>query len=140
KFFMVFRRESLDRIVHNRFDILDVVRDLTRENKIPITLSIGVAAVRSSMVEQNQTAEAALDIAVARGGEQAAVQYGEAMVFFGGKSSALEKRTRVRARVISFSLANLSMDSAHVLIMGHEDPDMGALGSAIGMLRFVRMG
>ncbi|MDA8351986.1 MAG: DHH family phosphoesterase [Firmicutes bacterium] len=140
KFFMVFRRESLDRIVHNRFDILDVVRDLTRENKIPITLSIGVAAVRSSMVEQNQTAEAALDIALARGGDQAAVQDGERMVFFGGKTSAVEKRTRVRARVISFALANLIKDSDHVLIMGHEDPDMDALGSAIGMLRFVRMG
>ncbi|MFC4077254.1 DHH family phosphoesterase [Salinithrix halophila] len=139
KFFMVFQQESLDRLINDRFDILDVVRDMTRQNKIPITLSIGVAAADSSMVEQTHAAEAALDIALARGGDQAAVQDGERVVFFGGKTNAVEKRTRVRARVISYALANLIKDSDRVLIMGHERPDMDALGAAIGVLKAVRM-
>lgn len=139
KFFLVFKRESLDQLIRNRFDILDVVRDMTRQNKIPITLSIGVAAVRTSMVEQTQAAQAALDIALARGGDQAAVQDGDRVVFFGGKTNAVEKRTRVRARVISHALANLIKDSDRVLIMGHDQPDMDAVGAAIGVLRAVRM-
>src|SRR5690606_17151430 len=67
KYFMVFRRETLERLIRNRFDILDVVREMTHHNKIPITLSIGVATFRSSVVEQTHAAEAALDIALARG-------------------------------------------------------------------------
>ncbi|SMO68562.1 c-di-AMP phosphodiesterase, consists of a GGDEF-like and DHH domains [Melghirimyces algeriensis] len=139
KFFMVLRRESLDELIQNRFDILDVVRDMTRQNKIPITLSIGLAALRTSTVEQAHAAEASLDIALARGGDQAAVQDGERVLFFGGKTNAIEKRTRVRARVISHALSNLIRDSDQVLIMGHDQPDMDAVGAAIGVLRAVRM-
>ncbi|SFS36934.1 DHH family phosphoesterase [Marininema halotolerans] len=137
KFFMVLQRKSLDQLTKNRFDILDVVRELTRQNKIPITLSIGLAATGTSMVDQTRAAEAALDIALARGGDQAAVQDGERVVFFGGKTNAVEKRTRVRARVISYALSNLIRDSERVLIMGHDRPDMDALGAAIGVLKSV---
>ncbi|MFD1409690.1 DHH family phosphoesterase [Kroppenstedtia eburnea] len=139
KYFMVFRRETLERLIRNRFDILDVVREMTQHNKIPITLSIGVATFRSSVVEQTHAAEAALDIALARGGDQAAVQQKDRVVFFGGKTNAVEKRTRVRARVISYALTNLIRDSERVLIMGHDQPDMDAVGAAIGVLRAVRM-
>jgi cyclic-di-AMP phosphodiesterase len=139
KFFLVFHRQTLDRLTRARFDILDVVRELTRQNKIPITLSIGVAATEGSMVERTHHAQAALDIALARGGDQAAVQNGERVVFFGGKSNAVEKRTRVRARVISHALGNLIRDSEQVLIMGHAQPDMDALGAAIGVLKAVRL-
>ncbi|PTM56882.1 c-di-AMP phosphodiesterase-like protein [Desmospora activa DSM 45169] len=139
KFFMVMKRESLERLKKNRFDILDVVRDMTRQIKIPITLSIGVATTGANMVEQTHAAEAALDIALARGGDQAALQDGDRVVFFGGKTNAVEKRTRVRARVISHALSNLIKDSEQVIIMGHVQPDMDALGSAIGVLKAVEL-
>lgn len=139
KFFMVMKRETLERLKKNRFDILDVVREMTRKNKIPITLSIGVSTTGANMVEQTHAAESALDIALARGGDQAALQDGERVVFFGGKTNAVEKRTRVRARVISHALSNLIKDSEQVIIMGHAQPDMDALGSAIGVLKAVEL-
>ncbi|PMB03654.1 hypothetical protein CEN49_22730 [Fischerella thermalis CCMEE 5273] len=139
KFLMVMKRGTLEQLKRDRFDILDVVRELTRRNQIPITLSIGVASVEGDMVEQTHAAEAALDIALARGGDQAALQEGERVVFFGGKTNAVEKRTRVRARVISYALSNLIKDSERVLIMGHDQPDMDALGSAIGVLKAVEL-
>lgn len=139
KMFFVTQYQSLQKMIKSKFDILDVVRDMTRQNKIPITLSIGVASVGNTMIERSQNAQAALDIALARGGDQAAVQEGERIVFFGGKTNAVEKRTRVRARVISHAMSNLIRDSKRVLVMGHTQPDMDALGAAIGVVKFARI-
>ena len=78
-----------------------------------------------------------MEIALGRGGDQAAVRIGEKLTFYGGKSSAVEKRTRVRARVISHAMRNLILESDLVLIMGHKFPDLDALGAAIGVLKAV---
>ncbi len=136
KMFLVTTQEKLANLIQTRFDILDIVREQTRQHKIPITLSIGITNVGTNMVERSNYAQSALQIALARGGDQAAVQEKERVRFFGGKTNALEKRTRVRARVISESLGKLITDSKQVLIMGHRDPDMDALGAGIGMIRF----
>ncbi|TCW39338.1 c-di-AMP phosphodiesterase-like protein [Laceyella sacchari] len=136
KMFFVAAQQSLERLMKSRFEILDVVREMTRKNKIPITLSIGIASVGDTLVERTQNAQAALDIALARGGDQAAVKQGEETVFFGGKTNAVEKRTRVRARVISHAMSNLIQDSKRVIVMGHTQPDMDALGAAIGVVKF----
>ncbi|MBA4494089.1 DHH family phosphoesterase [Paenactinomyces guangxiensis] len=136
KMFFVTQYQSLQRLIKSRFDILDAVREMTRHYKIPVTLSIGVASVGETMIERSQNAQAALDIALARGGDQAAVQSEERVVFFGGKTNAVEKRTRVRARVISHAMSNLIRDSQRVLVMGHTQPDMDALGAAIGVVKF----
>lgn len=139
KMFVVTNQQTLEQLIQNRFDILDLVREQTRQHKIPITLSIGITSVGTNMVERSNHAQAALQIALARGGDQAAVQGKERVKFFGGKTNAMEKRTRVRARVISGSLSKLINDSRQVLVMGHRDPDMDALGAAIGMLRFASL-
>lgn len=139
KMFIVTNQQTLEQLIQNRFDILDLVREQTRQHKIPITLSIGITSVGANMVERSNHAQAALQIALARGGDQAAVQGKERVKFFGGKTNAMEKRTRVRARVISGSLSKLIDDSQQVLVMGHRDPDMDALGAAIGMLRFASL-
>ncbi|TCS95505.1 c-di-AMP phosphodiesterase-like protein [Hazenella coriacea] len=136
KMFFVTQQSTLTQMIKTKFDILDAVRELTRHNKIPITLSIGVSRIGETMTERSQNAQAALDIALARGGDQAAVQEEERVVFFGGKSNAVEKRTRVRARVISHAMRNLIRDSKRVVVMGHKQPDMDALGSAIGVVKF----
>ena len=78
-------------------------------------------------------AQGCLDVALGRGGDQAAVKKGDRMTFYGGKTNAVEKRTRVRARVISHALRNLIRESERVLIMGHENPDMDSVGAAIGV-------
>lgn len=133
KFFMIFHRKTLTQLEATRFDILDTVRDMTADNKIPITLSIGVGGFAGTLFERARDAQGSLDIALARGGDQAAVKKGDRMTFYGGKSNAVEKRTRVRARVISHALRNLIRESERVLVVGHENPDMDAVGAAIGV-------
>ena len=89
--------------MRSQFEILDEVRKLNiRSNSLPITLSIGASSIGDRVViDRSQNALAAIDMALARGGDQVAIQTGEKMIFFGGKPMRLEKRTRVRARVIS---------------------------------------
>src|SRR5690606_19821094 len=85
--------------------------------------------------ELGHMAQTSLDIALGRGGDQVAVKLGDKLSFYGGKSNAVEKRTRVRARVISHALRDLIKDSDHVVIMGHRIPDMDAVGAAMGILK-----
>src|SRR5690606_26455252 len=80
-----------------------------------------------------------LDVALGRGGDQVAVRAGQRLSFYGGRSNAVEKRTRVRARVISHALRDLIKESDHVIIAGHRMPDMDSLGAAIGVLKALRM-
>lgn len=138
KFFAVMNRETLDKLEETRFDILDVVREMTADNKIPITLSIGTAAGVDSYIELGQIAQSSLDIALGRGGDQAAVKVGNKLTFFGGKSNAVEKRTRVRARVIAHALRDLIHEAEHVIVMGHKQPDMDAIGAALGVYKAVQ--
>lgn len=139
KFLFVVDYKSLKNLEQSRFDILDVVREMTQENKIPLTLSIGVGAGGSSLIELGALAQTSLDIALGRGGDQAAVKAGQRLSFYGGKSNAVEKRTRVRARVIAHALRDLIRESEKVIIIGHRDPDMDAIGAAIGVLKAVRI-
>ena len=83
-------------------------------------------------------AQTSLDMALGRGGDQAAVKVGERLSFYGGRSNAVEKRTRVRARVISHALRELIQESDQVLIMGHKQPDMDAVGAAVGVFKAVK--
>ncbi|GAB6933791.1 DHH family phosphoesterase [Calditerricola satsumensis] len=138
KFFAVLNEAILSKLEQTRFDILDIVRELHVGNKIPITLSIGVAAEEESLAKLGQLAQSTLDIVLGRGGDQAAVRRGERIVFYGGKTNAVEKRTRVRARVISHALRDLILESENVLIMGHRCADMDAVGAAIGVLKMVQ--
>ncbi|QZT34262.1 DHH family phosphoesterase [Caldalkalibacillus thermarum TA2.A1] len=140
KFFGVMDEQTLREIEETKFDILDRVRELTRHNKIPVTLSIGVGAGNSSLTELGDLAQSSLDLALGREGDQAAVKrYPDKVTFYGGKSNAVEKRTRVRARVISHALRDMIKESDKVFIMGHRDPDMDAVGAAIGMLKAVQV-
>ena len=137
KFFAVLDEGTLQELLVSRFDILDIVREMTAKNKIPVTLSIGVGAGVEEFLKLGELAQSSLDMALGRGGDQAAVKQGDKMTFYGGKSNAMEKRTRVRARVISHALRDLILESDKVLIMGHKAPDLDAIGSAIGVLKAV---
>lgn len=139
RYLVVMDMKALQKLEQTRFDILDEVRDLTIERKVPFTLSIGVAAGVDSWVELGQLAQTSLDIALGRGGDQAAVKLGQRLSFYGGRSNAVEKRTRVRARVISHALRDLIKESDKVLIMGHKLPDMDAIGAALGVLKSVQL-
>ena len=136
KFFAVLNEGILKDLEKTRFDILDRVREATAKETIPLTLSIGVGAGVTDLLELGQLSQSALDLALGRGGDQAAVKLPAGKVkFYGGKSNPVEKRTRVRARVVSQALSELINESDQVLIMGHRQPDMDAIGSAIGIMK-----
>lgn len=139
KFIAFLNQGILNELVQNRFEILDTVRNYVGDNKVPITLSIGVASGVDSLVEMGQLTQASLELALGRGGDQAAVREGSKLTFYGGKTNAVEKRTRVRARVISHALRDLIRESDCVMIVGHTIPDMDSMGAALGILRAVKM-
>lgn len=138
RFFLITNQKTLRVLEQSRFGLLDEVREMTGDLKIPITLSIGFACGASSFVELGQWAQTSLDVALGRGGDQAAVKNGSRQTFYGGKSGAVEKRTRVRARVVAHALRDMIRESGNVVIMGHKVPDMDSLGAAIGVMKAVQ--
>lgn len=139
RFLIIMNQKVLKQLEQSRFGILDDVRDITIENKLPFTLSIGIASGTNNYLELGHLAQTSLDIALGRGGDQAAVKSGQRLTFYGGRSNAVEKRTRVRARVISHAFRDLVKDSDKVIIMGHRYPDMDSIGAAVGVLKMVQM-
>lgn len=137
RFLAVGTNRILEKLEEKKFDILDIVRefDVDLEKKNPITLSIGVGVGHTSLPTLGGIAQSSLDLALGRGGDQVAVKDTAGKVrFYGGKTNPMEKRTRVRARVISHALRELIQESDQVIIMGHKTPDMDSLGAAIGVL------
>ncbi|CAH8767818.1 DHH family phosphoesterase [Paenibacillus dendritiformis] len=139
RYFLVMDVQTLKALEQTRFAILDEVREVLFGNKLPVTLSMGIAAGADSIAELGRMAQSSLDIALGRGGDQVAVRMGQRLSFYGGKSNAVEKRTRVRARVIAHALRDFIQQSDAVFIMGHKVPDTDAIGSAIGVLHACRM-
>ncbi|MBY0097553.1 DHH family phosphoesterase [Mesobacillus maritimus] len=140
RFIGVFNEHILQLLEKGKFSILDEVRDTALKQNVPLTLSIGVGTGVSSLPELGVQAQSSLDLALGRGGDQVAIKQPNGKVkFFGGKTNPVEKRTRVRARVISHALRDLISGSDKVLVMGHKYPDMDAIGSAIGILKVAQM-
>ncbi|MBA2874351.1 DHH family phosphoesterase [Thermaerobacillus caldiproteolyticus] len=140
RFIAVLNEQILQQLEKSKFSILDEVREQTMKNNIQLTLSIGIGAGASSLPELGALAQSSLDLALGRGGDQVAIKQANGKVkFYGGKTNPMEKRTRVRARVISHALKELIVESDKVLIMGHKYPDMDALGAAIGILKVAQL-
>ncbi|CAM4218203.1 DHH family phosphoesterase [Paenibacillus alkaliterrae] len=139
RFLLVTDQKTLRVLEQSRFIVLDEVREITGDHKIPVTLSIGFAAGADHIIELGQWAHMSLDIALGRGGDQASVKVGSRQSFYGGKSNAVEKRTRVRARVVAHALRDLIRESHNVVIMGHKMPDMDAIGAAIGVMKAAQL-
>ncbi|AFK85551.1 MULTISPECIES: DHH family phosphoesterase [Thermoanaerobacterium] len=135
RYIFVTQEADLKNLEENRFEILDFVRDINVGNKIPITLSIGVGADSPEFAKLNEYAVSAIDLALGRGGDQAVVKRGEKILIYGGKTQAVEKRTKVKARVVAHAIRELIGDSSNVLLMGHNFMDFDSLGAAIGMYR-----
>ncbi|PSL45921.1 c-di-AMP phosphodiesterase-like protein [Salsuginibacillus halophilus] len=140
KFIAVMNERSLEEVEDTRFGILDQIREVTAKEKVALTLSIGVGKGEPSLRELGALAQSSLDLALGRGGDQVAVKERSGKVrFYGGKSNAMEKRTRVRARVISHALRDFVIESDKVIIMGHKNPDMDAIGAALGVLKIAEV-
>ncbi|WP_409252411.1 DHH family phosphoesterase [Bacillus sp. SCS-153A] len=140
RFIAVFNEKILQQLEKDKFSILDDVRDTTSKQNVPLTLSIGVGTGVSTLPELGTLAQSSLDLALGRGGDQVAIKQPNGKVkFYGGKTNPMEKRTRVRARVISHALKELMIESDKVIVMGHKLPDMDAIGAAIGVRKVAQM-
>lgn len=140
RYFIVLNQSILDQMEKGKFDILDQVREETAKRNIPLTLSIGVGAGDLPLAELGAMAQSGLDLALGRGGDQVAIKQPTGKVkFYGGKTNPVEKRTRVRARVISHALKDLVIESGNVIVMGHRAPDMDAIGASIGILKVAQL-
>ncbi|MCK9444685.1 MAG: DHH family phosphoesterase [Tissierellaceae bacterium] len=138
KYFIVIENSGFKSIETKKFDILDHMRELSLGNTIPITLSMGVGADGNNPFNSYEKALASIDIALGRGGDQAVVQIGTGLSFYGGRTKAVEKRNKVKARVIGYALRQLIDQADRVFVMGHKNPDMDSLGAGIGVLRAIK--
>ncbi|RCX21030.1 c-di-AMP phosphodiesterase-like protein [Anaerobacterium chartisolvens] len=135
KYLLIFEHKYLKEFENKKFDILDSVKEINLGNRIPVTLSLGLGINGKTMAENFHFAAASIDIALGRGGDQVVIKDGESFSFFGGKTREMEKRTRVKARVIAYALRELIEQSSGVMIMGHENVDIDVLGAAMGLYR-----
>ncbi|MBF0794399.1 DHH family phosphoesterase [Mammaliicoccus lentus] len=140
QFIGLLNNSILEDIEASKFNLLDDLRDKTREIGHPLTLSIGIGEGSENLIELGELSQSSLDLALGRGGDQVAIKNFNGNVrFYGGKTDPMEKRTRVRARVISHALRDILIEGDKVIIMGHKSPDMDAIGAAIGVSRIAKM-
>ena len=128
-------RKALEETIARKFDVLDRVREIKVGNKIPPTISMGVASDERGLLGLSQKAQSGLDLALGRGGDQAVVSIGGEMLFFGAKSSVQAKSTRVRARVVSQAIHELMVNADKVFVMGHVNEDYDAIGASLGVAK-----
>lgn len=134
----IFDQYHVEQIKDEKFDILDEIKEIKTEDNIQTTLSIAISEEGESNVDKYKSAKAVIDIALGRGGDQAIIKQNGKYYFFGGRTQEVEKRTRVKARIVSQALEELVNSSSNVLIMGHTNSDIDAMGSAMGIYRFVK--
>src|SRR5699024_5302529 len=139
KYLLIMNNKELNNIIESKFSLLDDIKEINKGSNIPATLSIGASSDGENPLDIYQKARTSVDIALGRGGDQAVVKKGEDLSYFGGKNKALEKRNKVKARVISHALKQLIDQSSDVFIMGHRNPDMDALGAGLGILEAVKL-
>ena len=139
-FLLLAHMQDLDKMEEDKFSVLDKVRQETSRNNTPLTLSIGIAFGSDSLTEIANQAQSNLDLALGRGGDQVVLrQPGKDAHFYGGKSNPMEKRTRVRARMVSQAISELFKDADRVFVVGHQRPDMDSVGSGIGVVKIARL-
>ncbi len=132
----------IEQAKQRRFRVLDDVRAIkSANNNMSATVSIGIGRGADTAAESERWARQALDMALGRGGDQVAVkQQGDAYEFFGGLSKGVEKRDKVRTRVIAATLSDHVKASDRVFVMGHKNSDLDSVGSAVGIWAAVRKG
>ncbi|EEI72435.1 DHH family phosphoesterase [Lentilactobacillus hilgardii] len=139
-FFLLAYAKSLTQIENDKFNILDIVRESTSKQNFPLTLSIGISYGEDDLNSLADQAQSNLDLALGRGGDQVVVKSLDGTArFYGGKTNPMEKRTRVRARMISQALNELMGDADQIFVQGHTRPDMDSLGACMGIRRIAQM-
>ncbi len=139
KYVMQFENKHIKDMMNSRFDILDKVVDASLgESIVPITISIGVSSIEGTLVEKRESAQASLRVALQRGGAIAVVRNGDEEYYFGGKTKAVQRQTKIRSRLCRDLLCNQLESCSNVIIMGHKWPDFDSIASNIGISKLVQ--
>ena len=139
-YLIIGHRSALQELERKKFKILDIIRENTSQQNSPVTLSVGISYGENNLIKLADTAQENLDMALGRGGDQVVVRAQDQPArFYGGKTNPMEKRTRVRARMISQALKELIDQADQLFVMGHKKPDMDSLGACLGIRRIAEM-
>ena len=138
RYIYLFEQRYLEKVKEDKFSILDKIKEIETKENIQLTLSIAVSNDGITDKEKHKSAQEAMDLVLGRGGDQAVIRENEIYKFYGGRVQEVEKRTKVKARVVAHALENLITASSKVMIMGHTNPDIDAMGSSMGIYRFVK--
>ena len=138
RYIYIFEQRYLEKIKEDKFSILDKIKEIDPKQKVQFTLSIAISNEGKNDKDKYKSAQTAMDIVLGRGGDQAVIRQNDIYKFFGGRAQEVEKRTKVKARVVAHALENLIKESSKVMIMGHTNPDIDAMGSAIGIYRLAK--
>ena len=138
RYIYIFEQRYLEQVKEDKFSILDKIKEIQTKANVQFTLSIAISNEGMQDKEKYKSAQTAMDIILGRGGDQAVIRENEIYKFYGGRAQEVEKRTKVKARVVAQALENLIQESNKVMIMGHTNPDIDAMGSAMGIYRLVK--
>lgn len=138
RYIYLFEQRYLEKVKEDKFSILDKIKEIKTKENIQLTLSIAVSNDGITDKEKYRSAGAAMDIVLGRGGDQAVIRENEIYKFYGGRAQEVEKRTKVKARIVAHALENLIKESSKVMIMGHTNPDIDSMGAGMGVYRLAR--
>ena len=138
RYLFLFEQRELPHYIDEKFSILDSVREITNDFGTPATLSIGVGKDGASLQESYDFASLCIEMSLSRGGDQAVIKDRYNFSFYGGKAKEAERRTKVKSRVMAGALQELMTESSGVLIMGHQNADIDAVGAAAGVMCICR--
>lgn len=138
RYIFIFEERFIQGYIDGKFSLLDSVRELQSSTGIAATLSIGVGRGAQTLSEGYQSAMLAIDMSLSRGGDQAVIKTPDTYAFYGGSNQAVEKRTKVKSRVMASALSDLIGDASNLIIMGHKEADMDSIGSAVALCCIAR--
>ncbi|MBR3570705.1 MAG: DHH family phosphoesterase [Oscillibacter sp.] len=138
RYLYIFEQAWYERLVEEKFSILDSIHEVKAADSIAATLSIGIGVDAGNVAELYKSANVSLEMALSRGGDQAVVRNKVDFEFYGGRSKTTEKRTKVKSRVMATALSEMMSDAKEVYVMGHRYSDMDAVGAAAGICCAIR--
>ena len=138
-FVVLLEQKYIGKLEEEKFNILDKIKDISIPGKLQSTLSIAIEVEGKSNYEKYKSAQAMIDIALGRGGDQAILKKDGKYVFFGGRAQEVEKRTKVKARIVANALEELIEESKNVIIMGHTNGDIDSIGASLGIYRLAKI-
>ena len=134
----IFSQSEMEKMREEKFEILDEIKEIKTDENIQSTLSIAISEEGDNNLEKYQSVKAVVDIALGRGGDQAIIKQNGKYYFFGGRTQEVEKRTRVKARIVSQALEEIMNGASNIIIMGHANSDIDAMGASLGLYRIAK--